>query len=125
MYGSKFIDNRDPVIGREVQVEGLERPAVISQHGMTLFGRDGKKILISQLQLEDGRMIPATQWGKEEKTEKLELTEEEEKLRESIRVSNENIILVNIYIYVCVCINIEYMVWYIEYWSSRGSNRFL
>ena len=75
------------MVGREVEIEGLERPAVITQDGMTIFGADGKKVLVSQLQLEDGRMIRATKWGKEEKTEKLELTEEEEKLRERIRVS--------------------------------------
>ena len=75
------------MVGREVEIEGLERPAVITQDGMTIFGADGKKVLVNQLQLEDGRMIPATKWGKEEKTEKLELTEEEEKLRERIKVS--------------------------------------
>lgn len=54
---------------------------------MVMYGRDGKKIMVSQLQLEDGRMIAATKWGLEEKIEKLELTEDEEKIKERIRVS--------------------------------------
>lgn len=54
---------------------------------MVAYCKDGKKICVTQLQLEDGRMIPATQWGKEEKVEKLELSPEEEALKEHIRVS--------------------------------------
>ena len=87
LYGSNFIDNRNPVDGREVMIEGLTNPAVITHDGMIVFGNDGKKICVAQLQLEDGRMIPATQWGKEGKVVKLDLTPEEEALKEQIRVS--------------------------------------
>lgn len=74
------------MLGREVVIEGLERPAIVSQEGMYIFGADGKKILITQLQLEDGRMIPAAKWGIEEKAEKLELTEDEDKIKNRIEV---------------------------------------
>ena len=67
-------------------IEGLERPGVITQDGLCVYGADGRKVLITQLQLEDGRMIAATKWGIEEKTEKLELTEAEEKIRDRINV---------------------------------------
>ena len=90
MYGSQFVDDRLPVDGREVNVEGAEQPAVVVQDGMVLFGGDGKKVMVTQLQLEDGRVIPAGRWGREEKVEKLELTTEEEQLRETIRVSHSH-----------------------------------
>lgn len=64
----------------------MERPGVVTQEGMYLYGRDGRKLLVTQLQLEDGRTIPAHKWGVEEKVEKLELTEEEERIRDKIIV---------------------------------------
>ncbi len=43
-YGCQFIDDRLPVEGREVTVEGLEKPAVVNNRGMYLYGSDGKKV---------------------------------------------------------------------------------
>ena len=43
------------------------------------------QVLVTQIQFEDGHMIPAWKWGKAEKHEKLELTPEEEQLQEKIR----------------------------------------
>ncbi len=43
-YGSEFIDDRLPVDGTEVKVEGLSKPAVVNSDGMYLFGNDGKKV---------------------------------------------------------------------------------
>ena len=43
-YGSQFIDDRLPVEGTEVTVEGLDKPAVVNKRGMYLFGNDGKKV---------------------------------------------------------------------------------
>ena len=40
---------------------------------------------MTQIQFEDGHMIPAWKWGKVEKHEKLELTPEEAQLQEKIR----------------------------------------
>ena len=88
LYGSVFVDDRDPVPGREIEIEGLAQPAVITQNGLVMYGSDGKKIRVTQLQLEDGRMIPANKWGREEKVEKLELSPEEEALQEKLRVSH-------------------------------------
>lgn len=89
--------------GREVVIEGLSSgPAIISSKGLVAYGGDGKKICVTQLQLEDGRMMPATQWGREEKVEKLELTQAEQTTKEKIRVSKHyNYKLVNYYI--CYC----------------------
>ena len=86
MYGSKFIDNRDPVVGKEVIIPGLTRPAVVNDDGMYLYGNDDKKILITQLQHEDGKMIQASKWGSTDVVVKLELTEEERVMEEKLKV---------------------------------------
>ncbi len=43
------------------------------------------KVLVTQLQLEDGHMIPASKWGKVEKVEKLELSPEETAMQGTLR----------------------------------------
>lgn len=74
-------------MGREIEIEGLDRPAVITHNGLVAYGVDGKKVCVTQLQLDDGRMIPSTQWGKEEKVDKLELSPKEETIKEQLKVS--------------------------------------
>ena len=86
MYGSRFIDDRNPVVGREVMIPELSRPAVVNNDGMYLFGSDEKKILVTQLQFEDGKMIQASKWGSNEPVVKLELTEEELVMQEKLKV---------------------------------------
>lgn len=85
MYGSKFIDNRDPVVGQEVIIQGLSRPAVVNNDGMYIYGSDDKKVLISQLQYEDGKMINASKWGSTDVVVKLELTKEELAMEEKLK----------------------------------------
>ena len=89
MYGSKFIDDRDPVVGQEVIIPGLSRPAVVNNDGMYIYGNDDKKILITQLQNEDGKMISASKWGSTDVAVKLELTEEELAMEEKLKVTSE------------------------------------
>ena len=86
MYGSKFIDNRNAVVGNEVIIPGLSRPAIVNDDGMYLCGNDDKKILITQLQHEDGKMIKASKWGSTDVVVKLELTEEERAMEEKLKV---------------------------------------
>ena len=85
MFGSKYIDNRDPVVGKEVVVPGLPRPAVVNNDGMYIFGNDDKKVLVTQLQYEDGKMINASKWGSSDIVVKLELTEEELVMEEKLK----------------------------------------
>lgn len=87
VYGSKFNDNRDPVVGKEVIISGLSRPAVVNDDGMYIFGNDDKKILVTQLQFEDGKMINAAKWGSSDAVVKLELTEEELVIEEKLKVT--------------------------------------
>jgi len=86
MYGSRFIDDRNSVVGREVMIPELSRPAVVNNDGMYLYGNDDKKILITQLQFEDGKMIQASKWGSNEPVIKLELTQEELVMQEKLKV---------------------------------------
>ena len=46
-YGSQFVDDRLPVEGTEVKVEGLANPAIVNSSGMYIFGNDGKKVYLS------------------------------------------------------------------------------
>jgi len=86
MYGSRFIDDRNPVVGREVMIPELSRPAVVNNDGMYLYGSDDKKILVTQLQFEDGKMIQASKWGSNEPVIKLELTKEELVMQGKLKV---------------------------------------
>ena len=86
LFGSKFIDNRLEVKGREVLVEGVSSPAVVTSEGLVLFGSDGKKVLVSQMQFENGKTIRASKYGLEEDTVVIELTAEEQELSDKIKV---------------------------------------
>ena len=97
MYGSKFIDNRDPVVGQEVIIQGLSRPAVVNNDGMYIYGSDDKKVLISQLQYEDGKMINASKWGSTDVVVKLELTKEELAMEEKLKVTSRYVELTGFY----------------------------
>lgn len=43
-YGSRFIDDRLPEEGTEVNVQGLSKPAIVNSNGMYIYGNDGKKV---------------------------------------------------------------------------------
>ncbi|KAL5515301.1 hypothetical protein EMCRGX_G000452 [Ephydatia muelleri] len=77
LYGSRFHDDRKAVQGQEVAIAGLPRPAVVNKEGMHIFGKDGKKLVVTQVQFEDGQMISASKWGQNQTQDKLELSPEE------------------------------------------------
>ena len=52
----------------------------------------GAQVLVTQLQFEDGQMIPAGRWGRVEKVERLELTEEEAAMKETIKATWSSIL---------------------------------
>ena len=115
LYGSHYYDDRLAVCGSEVCIDGLATPAIVNSDGLYLTGTDGKKVgcltlgitlhlpspllpllpspplhppqvLVTQMQMEDGHMIQACQWGKGETHVRLELSSEEMVLRDKIRV---------------------------------------
>ena len=49
-------------------------------------------MIITQVQFDDGQMIPASKWGQNQAQEKLELSPEEAVIRDKLRVC----------VYVCV-----------------------
>lgn len=86
LYGSKFVDCSKPVVGREYPVSGSAKSGVVNRYGLWLFGSDGRKVVVSQVQLEDGRTVSASKFGSAELDEVvvLELSPEEEAMRSSV-----------------------------------------
>ena len=54
------------------------------------------QVVITQVQFDDGQMIPASKWGQNQAQEKLELSPEEAVIRDKLRVC--------MCVYVCVCV---------------------
>lgn len=79
------------MVGKEVIIPGLSRPAVVNDDGMYIFGNDDKKILVTQLQFEDGKMISASKWGSTDVVVKLELTDEELVTEEKLKVPVDHV----------------------------------
>ncbi|KAK3103669.1 hypothetical protein FSP39_020897 [Pinctada imbricata] len=78
MFGAKLWNRMEPR-GTQVPITGATKPAVVHKNGMVLFGNDGKMVNVGQLQFENGKMIQASKYGKEDTSQaKLELTPEEE-----------------------------------------------
>ena len=46
LYGSRYVDDREPVAGEEIEVDGMTSPAVLNEDGIYFFGSDGKKVEI-------------------------------------------------------------------------------
>ncbi|KAL3853603.1 hypothetical protein ACJMK2_017137 [Sinanodonta woodiana] len=95
-FGSRLWNRMVPR-GPEFQVEGCSKPAIVHRDGMVLFGNDGKMVNVSQVQMESGKMISASKFGKEDTHEdKLELTPEEEKMIKDLKVVWNGILNINI-----------------------------
>ncbi|XP_032218794.1 cytosolic 10-formyltetrahydrofolate dehydrogenase isoform X2 [Nematostella vectensis] len=77
-YGSKLGPKGKTPKGCEVEIDGLDRPAIVHKDGMTIIGSDEKMLTVKTLQLAGGRMIEASKYGQEEEhMAPLELNEEE------------------------------------------------
>ncbi|XP_052781416.1 cytosolic 10-formyltetrahydrofolate dehydrogenase-like [Mya arenaria] len=77
LYGSKMWNRMEPR-GRSVEIQGASRPAIVHKNGMVVFGKDGKMVNISQVQMASGKMINANKFGRDDGGEsKIELTSEE------------------------------------------------
>uniref|UniRef100_A0A8D2DDU2 formyltetrahydrofolate dehydrogenase n=1 Tax=Sciurus vulgaris TaxID=55149 RepID=A0A8D2DDU2_SCIVU len=71
--------------GEVLAIPGAHRPGVVTKAGLLLFGNDDKMLLVKNIQLEDGKMIPASQFFKGTANSALELTEEELVTAEAVR----------------------------------------
>lgn len=86
LFGSSMFKGSSFPSGTEVEVPGGSKPAIVHKGGLLFFGSDGSALNVKTLQLEDGKMIPAHKYGQaEEAQEKLELTEEELKMADTIK----------------------------------------
>uniref|UniRef100_A0A5G2QTB1 formyltetrahydrofolate dehydrogenase n=2 Tax=Sus scrofa TaxID=9823 RepID=A0A5G2QTB1_PIG len=71
--------------GEAVPIPGAHRPGVVTKAGLLLFGNDDQMLLVKNIQLEDGKMIPASQLFRGMDNSALELTEEELATAEAVR----------------------------------------
>ncbi|XP_028809798.1 mitochondrial 10-formyltetrahydrofolate dehydrogenase [Denticeps clupeoides] len=84
LYGSSLLTSPAPE-GQPVEVEGAAQPGLITDSGLVLFGADGNAVQVRNLQLDSGRMIPASKFFSSEESSSIELTEAEQKMAEEIR----------------------------------------
>nr|KAF6329540.1 aldehyde dehydrogenase 1 family member L1 [Myotis myotis] len=71
--------------GEALPIPGAHRPGVVTKAGLILFGNDDRMLLVKNIQLEDGKMIPASHFFRGEDSSALELTEAELVTMEAVR----------------------------------------
>ncbi|XP_036025615.1 mitochondrial 10-formyltetrahydrofolate dehydrogenase isoform X2 [Onychomys torridus] len=84
-YGSSLLTSSVPA-GEPLDIRGSKKPGLVTKNGLVLFGNDGKALMVRNLQFEDGKMIPASQYFSSGETSPVELTAEELKVAETIKV---------------------------------------
>uniref|UniRef100_A0A480NJA8 formyltetrahydrofolate dehydrogenase n=1 Tax=Sus scrofa TaxID=9823 RepID=A0A480NJA8_PIG len=84
-YGSSLLNSSVPP-GEPLEIKGAKKPGLVTKNGLVLFGNDGKALMVRNLQFEDGKMIPASQYFAAGETSVVELTAEEVKVAETIKV---------------------------------------
>lgn len=85
LYGSSLLSSSVPP-GEPLEIKGAKKPGLVTKNGLVLFGNDGKALMVRNLQFEDGKMIPASQYFSAGETSTVELTAEEVKVAETIKV---------------------------------------
>ncbi|XP_069142725.1 cytosolic 10-formyltetrahydrofolate dehydrogenase-like isoform X1 [Argopecten irradians] len=85
LFGSRLWNRMEPY-GNKVNVQGAAQQGVVHKNGLVLYGNDGKMVNVTQIQYENGKMIQANKFGKEDLSQtKLELSPEEEKMISSLK----------------------------------------
>ncbi|XP_075430727.1 cytosolic 10-formyltetrahydrofolate dehydrogenase isoform X2 [Ascaphus truei] len=84
-FGSWFTSNGPVPDGEPLEIPGASRPAVVTKSGLGLFGNDGKMLMVKNIQFEDGKMIPASQYFKSADSSALQLSDEERAVSQQIR----------------------------------------
>ncbi|XP_069847893.1 mitochondrial 10-formyltetrahydrofolate dehydrogenase isoform X3 [Dipodomys merriami] len=84
-YGSSLLKSSVPP-GEPLEIQGAKKPGLVTKAGLVLFGNDGKALMVRNLQFEDGKMIPASQYFSAGEMSVVELTAEEMKVAETIKV---------------------------------------
>ncbi|XP_053325425.1 cytosolic 10-formyltetrahydrofolate dehydrogenase [Spea bombifrons] len=84
-FGSTFTNNGLVPEGAPLDIPGASKPALVTKSGLVLFGNDGKTLTVKNIQFEDGKMIPASQYFKSSDSTTLQLTDEEQALSKELR----------------------------------------
>ncbi|XP_032155873.1 mitochondrial 10-formyltetrahydrofolate dehydrogenase isoform X2 [Sapajus apella] len=84
-YGSTLLNSSVPP-GEPLEIKGAKTPGLVTKNGLVIFGNDGKALMVRNLQFEDGKMIPASQYFSAGETSVVELTADEVKVAETIKV---------------------------------------
>lgn len=71
--------------GEALPIPGAHQPGIVTKAGLILFGNDDRMLLVKNIQLEDGRMIPASRFFSGADSSVLELTEAELVMAETVR----------------------------------------
>uniref|UniRef100_A0A8C2EKA9 Aldehyde dehydrogenase 1 family, member L1 n=1 Tax=Cyprinus carpio TaxID=7962 RepID=A0A8C2EKA9_CYPCA len=82
-------NDRVPGAWAEIDVKCIKlssRPGLVTKNGLVLFGKDGKSLLVKNLQFEDGKMIAASQYFKPAVSSTVDLSEDEKQFAEQMRV---------------------------------------
>ncbi|XP_025777251.1 cytosolic 10-formyltetrahydrofolate dehydrogenase [Puma concolor] len=71
--------------GEALPIPGAHQPGIVTKAGLILFGNDDRMLLVKNIQLEDGRMIPASRFFSGADSSVLELTEAELVMAETVQ----------------------------------------
>lgn len=77
VYSCSIMYDPLPSSRTEVKVEGMSRSGLVTSRGLVLFGNDGRPVLVKKIQRSSGRMINASQYGKDDVSKEIELSEQE------------------------------------------------
>lgn len=91
-FGSSFTSNGVNPDGEPLEIPGASKPAVVTKNGLVLFGNDGKTLTVKNLQFEDGKMIPASQYYKSSDNISLQLSKEEQAIADEMRATWKRIL---------------------------------
>lgn len=91
-FGSSFTSNGVNPDGEPLEIPGASKPAVVTKNGLVLFGNDGKTLTVKNLQFEDGKMIPASQYFKSSDNISLQLSKEEQAIADEMRATWKRIL---------------------------------
>ncbi|XP_077328226.1 mitochondrial 10-formyltetrahydrofolate dehydrogenase [Lithobates pipiens] len=84
LYGSSLLEGTLPA-GEPLPIGEAPRPGLVTKNGLVLFGKDEKMLIVKNLQFENGKMIPASNYFSRGEVTTLELTDEEKNMESNIR----------------------------------------
>ncbi|XP_049617677.1 mitochondrial 10-formyltetrahydrofolate dehydrogenase isoform X2 [Syngnathus scovelli] len=84
LYGSSILQGSVPA-GQPLDIEGASSQSLVTENGLVIHGKDGKAVLVKNLQFEDGKMIPASKYFSTGETKSVELTDGEKEIVNEMR----------------------------------------